>query len=72
MTSPPPSRPDVATLPGSRLLDWRADGAVEQHVHQVVLMEQVSVADPGRLIADLLRGTEVRVTAMASVSSSMR
>lgn len=49
-----------------------ADGAVEQHVHQVVLMEQVSVADPGRLIADLLRGTEVRVTAMASVSSSMR
>ncbi|WP_370328010.1 HEAT repeat domain-containing protein [Euzebya sp.] len=38
-----------------------AAGRVEQFVHEHVLLEQVSVADPGVIVADLLRGTEVRV-----------
>lgn len=38
-----------------------AAGRVEQHVHDTVLLEQVSVADPGALVRDLLFGTEVKV-----------
>ncbi|MTV24089.1 hypothetical protein FTX61_01440 [Nitriliruptoraceae bacterium ZYF776] len=39
-----------------------AAGRVEQHVHDTVLLEQVSVADPGMLVRDLLFGSEVHVT----------
>ncbi len=36
-------------------------GAAEQWVHEHVLLEQVAVADPGRVVSDLLFGTGVRV-----------
>ena len=39
-----------------------AAGAVEQFVHDHVFLEQVSVADPGAIVKDLLFGTEVRIT----------
>lgn len=39
-----------------------AAGRVEQHLHETVLLEQVSVADPGAVVRDLLFGTEVHVT----------
>ncbi|MBY5164011.1 HEAT repeat domain-containing protein [Salsipaludibacter albus] len=38
-----------------------AAGAVEQYVHDHVFEEQMSVADPGKLVKDLLRGTEVAI-----------
>ena len=38
-----------------------AAGAVEQFIHEHVLLEQVSVVDPGVLVKDLLFGTEVHV-----------
>ncbi|HSK22995.1 MAG TPA: hypothetical protein VK906_07465, partial [Egicoccus sp.] len=39
-----------------------AAGRAEQHVHETVFLEQVSVADPGALVRDLLFGTEVTIT----------
>ncbi len=39
-----------------------AAGAVDQHLHRVVLLDQALVADPGKLVADLLRGKEVTIT----------
>lgn len=42
-----------------------AAGAVEQHVHETVLLEQCSVVDPGRIVKDLLVGTEVHVVDFA-------
>ena len=42
-----------------------AAGAVEQFVHETVLLEQCSVVDPGRLVKDLLVGTEVHVVDFA-------
>lgn len=38
-----------------------AAGAVEQFIHEQVFLEQVSVADPGVIVKDLLFGTEVRI-----------
>lgn len=42
-----------------------AAGRVEQHIHETVFLEQVSVADPGVLVRDLLFGTEVSITSFA-------
>ena len=42
-----------------------AAGAVDQFVHETVLLEQCSVVDPGRLVKDLLVGTEVHVVDFA-------
>jgi translation elongation factor EF-Ts len=42
-----------------------AAGKVEQLVHESVLMEQVSVADPGRVVKDLLYGKGVKITGFA-------
>lgn len=42
--------------------DRIAAGRAEQHVHDTVFLEQVSVADPGALVRDLLFGTEVSIT----------
>ena len=42
-----------------------AAGRVEQFIHETVLLEQVSVADPTCLVKDLLYGTGVRVTGFA-------
>ncbi len=42
-----------------------AAGRAEQFVHETVLMEQVSVADPTVLVKDLLYGKGVRVTGFA-------
>lgn len=39
-----------------------AAGAVEQYIHEHVFLEQVSVYDPGRIVKDLLFGTEVTIT----------
>ena len=44
-----------------------AAGAVEQFVHDSVLLEQVSVADPGRTVDGLLYGKGVRITGFARV-----
>lgn len=48
-----------------------AAGRVEQHVHETVLLEQVSVADPGVVIRDLLFGTEVHVTDFVRLEPSL-
>lgn len=40
-----------------------AAGRVEQFIHDTVLLEQVSVANPGAIVKDLLIGTGVRITA---------
>jgi translation elongation factor EF-Ts len=37
-------------------------GRVEKFVHDTVLLEQASIVDPGRTVADLLVGSGVRVT----------
>lgn len=42
-----------------------AAGRVEQFIHQTVLLEQVSVADPTCLVKDLLYGKGVRITDVA-------
>ena len=36
-----------------------------QHVHETVLLEQCSVVAPGRIVKDLLVGTEVHVVDFA-------
>ena len=46
-----------------------AAGAVEQFVHDHVFLEQVSVADPGAIVKDLLFGTEVRITAFVRLET---
>jgi elongation factor Ts len=40
-------------------------GRVEHFVHEVALLEQVSIVDPGRTVSDLLYGTGVHVTGFA-------
>lgn len=45
-----------------QLADRIAAGRVEQFLHETVLLEQVSVADPGRTVAGLLTGRGVRIT----------
>ena len=40
-------------------------GRVEQFIHETVLFEQVSVAHPGVLVKDLLRGRGIRITGFA-------
>ena len=42
-----------------------AEGRVEQFLHETVLLEQVSVADPTVLVKDLLYGKGVRITGFA-------
>jgi hypothetical protein len=42
-----------------------AEGRVEQFIHETVLLEQVSVADPTCLVKDLLYGKGVRITGFA-------
>jgi elongation factor Ts len=37
-------------------------GRVEHFIHEVALLEQVSIVDPGRTVDDLLYGTGVRIT----------
>lgn len=46
-----------------------AAGAVEQFIHDHVFLEQVSVADPGAIVKDLLFGTEVRITAFVRLDA---
>lgn len=49
-----------------------AAGRVEQLVHETVLLEQVSVARPGAVVADLLRGRGVRITGFARLDPEAR
>jgi hypothetical protein len=49
--------------------DRIAAGAVEQHLHDHVFLEQVCVQDPGRTVRDLLFGTEVRITDFVRLDS---
>lgn len=46
-----------------------AAGHVEQYLHETVLLEQVSVADPTVLVEDLLFGTGVRITGFARLDA---
>jgi elongation factor Ts len=46
-----------------------AAGQAEQFVHETVLLEQVSVANPGAIVADLLRGTGVRILDFARLEA---
>ncbi len=46
-----------------------AAGRVEQYVHDTVLLEQVSVAEPTVLVKDLLYGTGVRITGFARLDA---
>ena len=41
-------------------------GEAEGLIHRSVLLEQVSVAEPGVVVKDLLLGTGVRITAFAA------
>lgn len=47
-----------------------AAGRVEQHIHETVFLEQVSVADPGAVVRDLLFGTEVAITSFVRLGGS--
>jgi len=42
---------------------------VEQFIHETVLVEQVSVANPGAIVKDLLFGREVRITWFAGLDA---
>lgn len=44
-----------------------AAGRVEQFIHDTVLLEQVSVANPGAIVQDLLFGKGIRITGFASL-----
>lgn len=45
-----------------------AAGRVEQHLHETVLLEQVSVVNPGMRVKDLLLGRGVRITGFATLA----
>ena len=45
-----------------------AAGRVEQHLHETVLLEQVSVVNPGMRVTDLLLGRGVRITGFATLT----
>lgn len=49
------------------MADRIAAGRVEQFIHETVLLEQVSVANPGAIVKDLLFGREVRITWFAGL-----
>ena len=49
-----------------------AAGRVEQYIHETVLLEQVSVADPGVIVQDLLLGKGIRITGFARLGPDGR